>query len=48
MFPKSCYQCLADLLKKGYITGSRRAKSVYLTEEGAKKAEELKKKYLGE
>ena len=42
------FDTLNSLSEKGYITDSRRAKSVYLTEEGAKKAEELKKKYLGE
>ncbi len=41
------FDILDSLTEKGYITGSKRAKSVYLTEEGVKKAEEFKKKYLG-
>jgi len=30
----------------GYIDGNKRAKSVYLTEEGLGKAKELMKKYI--
>lgn len=41
------FEILDILTEKGYITGSRRAKSVCLTEEGIKKAEELKRKYMG-
>ncbi|MCK4395455.1 hypothetical protein KAW96_02550 [candidate division WOR-3 bacterium] len=40
------FEILDELTEKGYIRGSKRAKSVYLSEEGIKKAEELKKKYL--
>lgn len=41
------FEILDILTEKGYTTGSRRAKSVYLTEEGIKKAKELKRKYIG-
>lgn len=41
------FEVLDSLTEKGFIAGRRRAKSIYLTEEGIKKAEELKKEYLG-
>jgi len=40
------FEILDDLTEKDYIRGSKRAKSVYLTEKGIEKAEELKNKYL--
>ncbi len=40
------FEILDELTGKGYIRGSKRAKSVYLTDEGIKKAKELKKKYI--
>jgi hypothetical protein len=40
------FEVLNELTENGYIDGSTRAKSVYLTEEGIKKAEELMKKYI--
>lgn len=40
------FEILDELTEKGYIRGSKRAKSVYLTDEGIEKAEELKKKYI--
>nr|WP_232324792.1 DUF6429 family protein [Halobacillus mangrovi] len=36
---------LDELSEKRYIIGSKRAKSVYLTEEGIEQAKELMKKY---
>jgi Mn-dependent DtxR family transcriptional regulator len=41
------FEVLDELNKEGYIDGSKRAKSVYLTEEGLSKAKELMKKYIG-
>jgi len=41
------FETLDELTDAGYIYGSRRAKSVYFTEEGAEKARELQKRYLG-
>lgn len=40
------FEILDELNEEELIYGSKRAKSVYFTEEGIKKAEELKKKYL--
>ena len=40
------FNVLDHLAEKGYITGSHRAKSVLLTEEGLKRGEELKQKLL--
>jgi hypothetical protein len=41
------FKMLNELSEKRYIIGSKRAKSVYITEEGIQKAQELFKKYLG-
>ena len=41
------FEVLDELNEKGYIDGSKYAKSVYLTEEGLSKAKELMKKYIG-
>lgn len=40
------FEVLDSLEEKNYISQTRRAKSVYLTEEGLRKAEGLKRKYL--
>jgi hypothetical protein len=40
------FEVLDELNGEGYIGGSKRAKSVYLTEEGLNKAKELMKKYI--
>lgn len=40
------FDILNELEQKGLIDGGRRSKSVNFTEDGAKKAEELIKKYL--
>jgi len=40
------FDVLDNLMKKGYIHGSRRAKSVYLTNEGKERAEKLEKVLL--
>jgi len=40
------FEVLNDLEEAGLISQSKKAKSVYLTEEGHKKAKELFKKYL--
>ncbi len=42
------FEALDELNEEGYIDGSKRAKSVYLTEEGLSKAKDLMKKYIGE
>jgi hypothetical protein len=45
---KSCdFDLLNELADEGAITDSRRSKSVGITEEGEKKAQELMAKYLG-
>jgi Mn-dependent DtxR family transcriptional regulator len=41
------FDALDALNEEGYINGNKRAKSVYLTEEGLDKAKELMKKYIG-
>ena len=41
------FETLDSLEQKDYISQSKRAKSVYLTEAGIRQAEELKSKYLG-
>jgi hypothetical protein len=41
------FEALDELNEEGYIDGNKRAKSVYLTEEGLGKAKELMKKYIG-
>jgi len=41
------FGALDELNEEGYIDGNKRAKSVYLTEEGLGKAKELMKKYIG-
>jgi len=41
------FDALDELNEEGYIDGNKRAKSVYLTEEGVGKAKELMKKYIG-
>lgn len=40
------FETLDELTDAGYISGSRSAKSVYLTEEGLEKAMELERKYF--
>jgi len=40
------FEVLDELNEEGYINGSKRTKSVYLTEEGLGKAQELMKKYV--
>ena len=40
------FDILNKLTEKGYIAGSRRAKSVYLTDEGVEMAEKLRQLYL--
>ena len=40
------FEILDSLTEKNLISGSKRAKSVYLTEAGLKKAREIEKKYL--
>ncbi|MGD0621175.1 MAG: DUF6429 family protein [Thermacetogeniaceae bacterium] len=42
------FETLDELVDKGFIDGSRKAKSVYFTEEGIEKARELASKYLKE
>jgi hypothetical protein len=42
------FEVLNELTDEDLIRGSIRSKSVYLTEDGIKEAEELMKKYLGE
>ena len=42
------FETLDELTDAGYISGSHSTKSVYFTEEGAEKAQELQKKYLGQ
>ncbi len=39
------WEVLNSLEEKGFIRQGRKAKSVYLTEEGTKRAEELEKKF---
>jgi len=41
------FDALDELNEEGYIDGNKRAKSVYLTDEGLGKAKELMKKYIG-
>jgi len=41
------FAALDELNEEGYIDGNKRAKSVYLTEEGLGKAKELMRKYIG-
>ena len=41
------FDALDELNEEGYIDGNKRAKSVYLTEEGLGKIKELMKKYIG-
>ena len=40
------FDILDDLTEKGWISGSNKSKSVILTDEGKKKADQLIKKYL--
>lgn len=42
------FDILNELTDEDLLRGSTRSKSVYLTEDGIKKAEELMKKYLGD
>jgi len=42
------FEIINELQDEGYISGSKRAKSVYLTEEGIAKAKEFMKKYVNE
>lgn len=39
------FESLDELNESRYIVGSKRAKSVYLTDDGVEKAQELMKKY---
>ncbi|MDD4569332.1 MAG: DUF6429 family protein [Tepidanaerobacteraceae bacterium] len=39
------FETLDDLTEEEYISGSRRSKSVYITEKGIRKAQEIAKKY---
>ena len=41
------FEVLDELNEEGYIEGSKRAKSVYLTEKGINKANDRMKKYIG-
>jgi hypothetical protein len=41
------FETLDALEAKNYLSQSKRAKSVYLTDEGVQRAEELRRKYLG-
>ena len=41
------FDILDILTEKDLISGSKKAKSIYLTESGLKKAREIEKKYLG-
>jgi len=41
------FDAIDELKEEGYIDGNKRAKSVYLTDEGLGKAKELMKKYIG-
>lgn len=41
------FEALDALVEEGYLDTTHRAKSVRITEEGLKKAQELQKKYLG-
>lgn len=41
------FEVLDSLVQQGYLETKHRAKSVHITEEGLKKAQELQKKYLG-
>jgi len=41
------FEALDSLAQQGYLETKHRAKSVHITEEGLKKAQELQKKYLG-
>ena len=40
------FEILDELSEEGYIGGSKRAKSIYFSEDGVKFAERLVKKYL--
>ena len=40
------FEVLDELNEEGYISGSKHAKSVYLTEEGLSKAKDLMEKYI--
>ncbi|MDQ0214520.1 hypothetical protein J2S13_000916 [Oikeobacillus pervagus] len=42
------FDILNELTDEDLLRGSTRSKSVYLTEDGIKKAEKLMKKYLGD
>jgi hypothetical protein len=42
------FEILDKLNEEGYISSSKKAKSVYLTEEGINKAKELMKNYISE
>lgn len=42
------FEILDSLSEKGFISDSRKSKSVFLTEEGIRKAEELKIKFFGQ
>ena len=40
------FEVLDELNEEGYISGSKHAKSIYLTEEGLSKAKDLMEKYI--
>jgi hypothetical protein len=42
------FEILNELQEENYVSGSKRAKSVYLTNEGIKKAKEFMVKYVNE
>ena len=42
------FETLDELNEEEYIDGNKRAKSIYLTEKGVVKAQELMKKYIGQ
>jgi len=41
------FEVLDCLAEQGYLETKKRAKSIYITEQGLRKAQELQKKYLG-
>ncbi len=40
------FDVLDELTEEGYITGSTRAKSIFITEQGIEKAKELVERYI--
>jgi hypothetical protein len=41
------FEVLDSLAEQGYLETKNRAKSIYITEQGLRKAQQLQKKYLG-